>query len=66
MGLAIVVKEKLGAVDFLFINAGVSELGPFAERSRAQRCSSRSTRPLLRASSCLSTAASHKSAPLCE
>jgi NAD(P)-dependent dehydrogenase (short-subunit alcohol dehydrogenase family) len=33
--LGALVKEKLGAIDFLFINAGVSELGPFDEVTEA-------------------------------
>jgi NAD(P)-dependent dehydrogenase (short-subunit alcohol dehydrogenase family) len=33
--LAALVKEKLGPFDFLFINAGVSELGPFVDVTEA-------------------------------
>jgi NAD(P)-dependent dehydrogenase (short-subunit alcohol dehydrogenase family) len=33
--LGALVKETLGALDFLFINAGVSELGPFADVTEA-------------------------------
>ena len=43
--LAVQVKEKLGRIDFLFINAGVSELGPFDRLPRLHTIASSTSTP---------------------